>query len=166
MIENIIEGLKVSAVGIAVVFTILTALAIILALMPKIISIKKEEEKPELQKPPQTKPLEKQEEIKEEEKINPEELAIITAAITAHNELKLRAIEEAGLKPGPLILRLLPLAGITFKTKVKLSIQGSEKTVEINEKQPGYYTIKIGPKTITAQIKPPLKEVAIKLDKQ
>ncbi len=150
----------VSAIGVAMVFTVLALLAIIIALMPRLL-IRRQ--------PVHEKPAVEEKEIPRtmEKALGSEELALITTAVAAYLEYRAKALEKNPLiKQYPALARLLPLAGITFKAKLKLSLGGSEKEVEITEETPGTYKVKIGRKTYQTTIKPPEEKLEIHLTQQ
>jgi len=157
------DALIVSIIGILVVFSILALLAIILGLFPRLIysraKIVGERPKPTTREKIEIK-------IKEGG-LKPDEIALITTAVTAFLEYKTNTfMKNPLLKQLPILAKLFPLAGVVFKAKLKLSLGGSEREVEVREESPGTYIVKIGAKTYAATIKPPEEKIEIDLAKQ
>ena len=158
------DALIVSIIGVLVVFSILALLAIILGLFPRLIYGKPEIAK---EKPKLTTIREKIEIKIKEEGLKPDEIALITTAVTAFLEYKTNTLmKNPLLKQLPILAKLFPLAGVVFKAKLKLSLGGSEREVEVREESPGTYIVRVGTKTYTAMIKPPEEKIEIDLTKQ
>ncbi len=157
------EALIMTLTGITIVFGVLVLLSIILYLFPRIPeatrakTVEGREPRTSTQVSRVETPVSVQEvEEKKVEEYSREELALVTAAINAFLEYKSRKLGEIELfKKFPPFMRLLPLAGIKLKAKLRVSYMGSEREVEVEEASLNHYLIKIGAKTYEVSLKLP-----------
>ncbi len=148
MILNILtealEGLKITIIGVTVVFVILSILAAIMAGFKPLFY--KRGAKP-------VKPVTK---TKEEAKIplgiktvkeklilpsglSHEEISVITAAVLGFLEYKKKKLEKLEVfRELPGLENILYVAGIAFKARLRVSIGGIEKPVEVEEVPGGF----------------------------
>ncbi len=152
---SLYTGAYVSLIGIVIVFTILSILALTIEVIPRILYRKKR-----VTKTKETIVEVKQPTIESREskailetkatKIvkDPDTVALVSAAITAFNEYKISRLKKMPLfKEFPGLTRILYLAGIRFKGKLIVSLGGSDKEVEVEEIDSSTYTVRVGGKT-------------------
>ncbi len=156
------EALIMTLTGITIVFGVLVLLSIILYLFPRIPeatrakTVEGREPRTSTQVSRVETPVSVQEVEEKVEEYSREELALVTAAINAFLEYKSRKLGEIELfKKFPPFMRLLPLAGIKLKAKLRVSYMGSEREVEVEEASLNHYLIKIGAKTYEVSLKLP-----------
>ena len=157
--DELMLGLYVTIVGITIVFTVLSILAVTVYLLKY---IGKQEAK---QKVMERKAVEESGKTMEsageaitiekvEPPVDPETLSAITAGIIGFQEAKKRKLMRIDLfREYPALARLLPLAGIHYKAEVEVSVQGSPKKIIVEEIGTGYYRVSIGNREYTVIIK-------------
>ena len=140
---ELVTGLSASLIGILTVFGVLAILAVTVYLLRYIAGPReagKAEEKPqEKREIAEEKHVPK---ITVEERLDNDKLSLITAAILAFNEYKNKRLEKFELfREFPGLKRLLPLAGVYFSARLRVSSGGVEKEVEVREKGSGTYSV-------------------------
>jgi Na+-transporting methylmalonyl-CoA/oxaloacetate decarboxylase gamma subunit len=146
-------GLYVSGIGILVVFTVLSILVIILSMFKTILYKPKRIEITRRIKEAKTEKGEG--EVSTKEKISDKENTLpimVSAAIIAFNEYKYSKLKKYELfREFPALIRLLSLAGIHFKGRVKISIGGKEVYADVEELPNGVYNVRISGKTYSVK---------------
>ncbi|ADI32047.1 OadG family protein [Staphylothermus hellenicus] len=148
-INTIITGLYITGIGIAIVFSVLSILVILVYVLKQTIykpaekTGKKEIGKTKIrveEKPAETR--------KPRRETDPKLVALLSAAITAFNEYKASTLKKYGVfKDFPELARLLPLAGVLFKSKIKVSFGGKDIIVDVEELPNNMYKVGVGGKT-------------------
>lgn len=135
-------GLYITGVGVAIVFGVLSVLVVLLLIL-KQVYYKPSEKKTETIKKEETVAIERL-----SGKTDPKMVALISAAITAFNEYKASRLRKYELfKEFPELARLLPMAGVLFKSKIKVSFGGRDVLVEVEESPNNTYKVRVGGKT-------------------
>jgi len=145
VLTEVLEGLKITVIGVTVVFVILSILAAIMAgFKPlfykrakpaKPMAVVKEEKKPVAEKP--GAPM--AEKIILPPGLTPEEISVLTAAVLGFLEYKKKKLEGIELfKEFPGLENIIYIAGVSFRAKLKVSVGGVEKPVEVEEVPGGF----------------------------
>lgn len=155
-----INALTISVIGVLTVFSILALLALVLGLLPRLLCVRRgtgvKAGKVNTSK-------EARVEVKEKG-IGSDEIALVSAAIASFLEYKANMLLRNPLiKQFPALVKLFPVAGISFTAKLKLSLGGSEREVEVREEAPGIYAVKIGARKYVASLKPPEEKIEMDL---
>ena len=131
------NGLTVSLTGVLTVFLVLAILAIIIWLFPYITSLSRARPR-----------LEARTSVSRETIVKPgipkDVLSVIVSAVTGFLEFKKCVLEEVEyyrIVPG--IQRVLSLAGVRFRGRLKVSIGGSERDVVVEETSSGEYRVEV-----------------------
>ncbi|MEM4481940.1 MAG: OadG family protein [Desulfurococcaceae archaeon] len=150
----------IALLGIIAVFSVLSLLSLTTTAIVRLCPIAKRKETEETQQ--KTSAKTSGEAIKET--IEQEEAAIITAAVLAFLEFKLKALmRSAVIGQLPILARVIPSSGIFFGGKLKLKVKGAEKEVEVLEDSQGLFLVNMGPKTYSVTVKPPYDKVELSL---
>ncbi len=147
MILNILtealEGLKITIIGVTVVFVILSILAAIMAGFKPLFYKRAKPVKPvtktkeEAKKPLGIKTV--KEKLILPSGLSHEEISIITAAVLGFLEYKKKKLEKLEVfRELPGLENILYVAGIAFKARLRVSIGGIEKPVEVEEVPGGF----------------------------
>ncbi len=143
ILTEVLEGLKITVIGVTIVFVILSILAAIMAGFKPLFYTRAKPVKPIPETKEKTeKPLKAK--LVEEKLIlppglSPEEISVLTAAVLGFLEYKRKKLEEIEVfRELPGLENILYVAGITFKAKLRVSIGGVEKPVEIEEVPGGF----------------------------
>ncbi len=140
---ELVTGLSASLIGILTVFGVLAILAVTVYLL-RYVGGPREAGKAE-EKPREERGVAEEKHVPEttvEERLDNDKLSLITAAILAFNEYKNKWLEKFELfREFPGLKRLLPLAGVYFSARLRVSLGGVEKEVEVREKGPGTYSV-------------------------
>lgn len=156
MNSELLTGLSASLIGILTVFGVLAILAIAVYLL-RYVSIPHRAGKAE-EKPPEEKEVVEEKHVREivveGERLDSDKLSLITAAVLAFNEYKKKRLERYELfRDFPGLKRLLPLAGVYFSARLRVSSGGVEKEVEVREKGLNTYTILLDGREYTISVK-------------
>ena len=143
ILAEVLEGLKITVIGVTVVFVILSILAAIMAGFKPLFYKRAKpvklvpETKERAEKPLEAKPME--EKLVLPPGLSSEEISILTAAVLGFLEYKRKKLEKIEVfKELPGLENILYVAGIAFKAKLRVSIGGVEKPVEIEEVPGGF----------------------------
>ncbi len=148
---SLYTGAYVSLVGIVIVFTILSLLALTIEVIPRVLYRKKrvaETREATVETKQPTRESRESKAILETKatKIvkDSDTIALVSAAITAFNEYKVNRLKKMPLfKEFPGLTRILYLAGIRFKGKLIVSLGGSDKEVEVEEIDNSTYIVRV-----------------------
>ena len=145
VLTEVLEGLKITVIGVTVVFVILSILAAIMAGFKPLFYKRA--------RPTKTKAIAKEEKKLVEEKpraagaeelilppgLSPEEISVLTAAVFGFLEYKKKKLEKIELfREFPGLENIIYIAGVSFKAKLKVSVGGVEKPVEVEEIPGGF----------------------------
>ncbi|ABN70592.1 oxaloacetate decarboxylase gamma subunit [Staphylothermus marinus F1] len=148
-INTIITGLYITGIGVAIVFSILSILVIIIHVLKQ--TIYKPVKKMKKEETGKTRIIVEEKPVKTEKprrETDPQLIALLSATITAFNEYKAATLKKYDLfKDFPELARLLPLAGILFKSKIKVSFGGKDIIVDVEELPNNAYKVSVGGKT-------------------
>ncbi len=143
ILTEVLEGLKITVIGVTVVFVILSILAAIMAGFKPLFYKRAKpvkrvpETKEKAEKPLEAKPAE--EKLVLPPGLSPEEISVLTAAVLGFLEYKRKKLEKIEVfRELPGLENILYVAGIAFKAKLRVSIGGVEKPVEIEEIPGGF----------------------------
>ena len=157
--NELMLGLYVTVVGVTIVFTVLSILAVTVYLLKYIGKQKTKqpvEEKETMEASGKTGEITRGgisiEKI--QPPVDPETLSAITAGIIGFQEAKKKRLMRINLfREYPTLARLLPLAGIHYKAEVEVSVQGSPKKIIVEELGIGYYKVVIGNREYTVVVR-------------
>lgn len=143
VLTEVLEGLKITVIGVTVVFVILSILAAIMAGFKPLFYRRVKPAKPvaktgeKAKKHLEAKPAE--EKLILPPGLSPEEISVLTAAVLGFLEYKRKKLEKIEVfRELPGLENILYVAGIGFKAKLRISIGGVEKPVEIEEIPGGF----------------------------
>lgn len=155
-----VDALTISVIGVLTVFSILALLTLVLGLLPRLVCVRRGTGV----KAGQVY-ISKEAGVEVKEKgIGSDEIALVSAAIASFLEYKANVLLRNPLiKQFPALVKLFPAAGISFTARLKLSLGGSEREVEVREEAPGVYTVEIGARKYVASLKPPEEKIEIDL---
>ncbi len=154
MNEELVTGLSASLIGILTVFGVLAILAVTVYLL-RYVGGPRETGKAE-EKPREEREVAEEKHVLEitlEERLDNDKLSLITAAILAFNEYKNKRLEKFELfRELPGLKRLLPLAGVYFSARLRVSSGGVEKEAEVREKGAGTYSVLLDGREYTVSV--------------
>ncbi len=143
ILAEVLEGLKITVIGVTVVFVILSILAAIMAGFKPLFYKRAKpvklvpETKERAEKPLEAKPME--EKLVLPPGLSSEEISILTAAVLGFLEYKRKKLEKIEVfRELPGLENILHVAGLAFKAKLRISVGGVEKLVEIEEVPGGF----------------------------
>ncbi len=143
ILTEVLEGLKITVIGVTVVFIILSILAAIMAgfkpLFYKRVKPVKivPETREKVRKPHEAKSVE--EKLALPPGLSPEEISVLTAAVLGFLEYKRKKLEKIDVfRELPGLENILYVAGLAFRAKLRISVGGVEKLVEIEEVPGGF----------------------------